>query len=373
MKVGIITFHASHNYGSMLQAYALQQTVLALGHDCRIINFRTAKQKKMYNPLFMKKKWVKSLDVLRHPLLTVKDIRKHSLFEKFMRDNFILTPREYGSVAELGKESFDFDCYISGSDQIWNSVCPDFSTAYYLDFVRNGKRIAYAPSMGPYPEQGEADFSRFVSGSLSRYDAISVREPGTAAYIRSLTDREVTVAADPTLLLSASRWSAVAGDSPIVRGKYVLLYTPWYEYYPELYAEAARFARQHGLKVICTLPDGYREWHGNPNFRFFISVGPAEFLNLIKHASYVLCGSFHAVVFSLLFQRPFYAFRGMDDSRVSHLLELTGMEECAAEIRDAESFDFSHVGERIRPFVETSQHFLSSALGGISPAGSLIY
>lgn len=51
MKVGILTFHASHNYGSMLQAYALQQTVLKLGHECEIINLRTAVQKSMYKGL----------------------------------------------------------------------------------------------------------------------------------------------------------------------------------------------------------------------------------------------------------------------------------------------------------------------------------
>lgn len=359
-KVGIITFHASHNYGSMLQAYALQQTVIALGHECQIINLRTATQKKMYNPLFMKKNWVKKLGIIRYPLLTINDIRKHWLFEKFMKENYFLTSRVYCSSEELKNESFDFDCYISGSDQIWNTGCQDFSTAYYLDFVKKGKRVAYAPSMGPCPEQGKDIFNKFISESLSRYDAISVREQGTATRIKQITDKNIEIAADPTLLLSSSKWANLAGSSPIVRGKYILLYTPCYEHYKELYVEAARFAEKCDMKVICTLPDGYRDWHRNRYFEYFIAVGPLEFLNLIKNANYVLCGSFHAVVFSLLFYKPFYAYKGMEDCRISHLLEMTGLEESAEIIEDASTFDFTHIHEKINSFVEVSRQVLMS-------------
>ena len=48
MKTATITFHAAHNYGSMLQAYALQQIILRLGHSNEIINLRTERQKQLY-------------------------------------------------------------------------------------------------------------------------------------------------------------------------------------------------------------------------------------------------------------------------------------------------------------------------------------
>ena len=363
MKVGIITFHASHNYGSMLQAYALQQTVLALGHECEIINFRTAKQKKMYNPLFLKKAWVKNLNFIRHPLLTVKDILKHQLFEKFIREHFQLTPKEYRTKAELDSEQFDFDCYISGSDQIGNTNCGDFSTDYYLDFVTKGRRISYAPSMGPIPDiEIKDNFHEFITGSLSRYNSISVREPGTANRIAQITGKRPIVTIDPTLLLSRSRWSCLAGEKPLINGNYILLYTPWYEDYRDLYRKAADFAEKTGEKVICTLPDGHKEWCRNPHFEYFTAVGPTEFLNLIKYSRYVFCGSFHAVAFSLIFAKPFYAHNGMADSRISHLLKLTSLESCTEMPDSVMAHDFSTVQKQLEPFIESSRAFLKKAL-----------
>lgn len=48
MHIGIITFHASFNYGSMLQAYALQTFLTKQGHKVEIVNYRTLRQKKGY-------------------------------------------------------------------------------------------------------------------------------------------------------------------------------------------------------------------------------------------------------------------------------------------------------------------------------------
>ena len=77
MKVGIITFHASHNYGSMLQAYALQQTVLRLGHECEIINLRTSIQKRYYLPFLLQPGKRKKAKAIIHPILAIDDVRKY--------------------------------------------------------------------------------------------------------------------------------------------------------------------------------------------------------------------------------------------------------------------------------------------------------
>lgn len=152
MKVGIITFHAAHNYGSMLQAYALQQVVTSLGHDCCIINLRTPRQKRYYSPFYLKGGLRSKIKALAYPAVAVNDWRKHRLFEKFLRSYLILTPAEYSSSEQLRHASLDFDIVISGSDQIWNTCCFDHEPAYFLDFCNDAKRVAYAPSMGPDPE-----------------------------------------------------------------------------------------------------------------------------------------------------------------------------------------------------------------------------
>ena len=40
MKIGILTFYESDNYGTVLQAYALQNYLIKLGHAVYIINLK---------------------------------------------------------------------------------------------------------------------------------------------------------------------------------------------------------------------------------------------------------------------------------------------------------------------------------------------
>lgn len=115
MKVGIITFHASHNYGSMLQAYALQQTVLRLGHECEIINLRTSIQKRYYLPFLLQPGKRKKAKAIIHPILAIDDVRKYWKFEKFLKDKYILSPRTYSTAEALKEDCLDYDFFISGS------------------------------------------------------------------------------------------------------------------------------------------------------------------------------------------------------------------------------------------------------------------
>lgn len=363
MKVGIITFHASHNYGSMLQAYALQQTVIALGHQCEIINLRTPIQKSIYKPFFLLPGYRRKLKALVYPKLALDDYRKHRLFDYFMQKNMILTDTEYHSAKQLATDQLDFDAYISGSDQIWNTNCYDYISSYFLDFVRYGKRIAYAPSMGPHPELEIAHtFHPTIKDYLRRYNNISVREKRTADIIKQFCGIDPQVVADPTLLLSKEKWSALAGNTPLVAGEYVFLYTPWYDKDKELYLFAAQFAESRNITIINSTQDGYRIWGRNPKFKYLPATGPIEFLNLVKYSHSVFCGSFHAVVFSLIFGKPFYIYKGMDDSRISHLLKLTGLEKSAESPENLDMLDFTNAYEKLKPFIESSRQFLKDSL-----------
>lgn len=330
MKVGIITFHAAHNYGSMLQAYALQQVVTSLGHDCCIINLRTPRQKKFYSPFFLYPGLRSKLKAFAYPALAVNDWRKSRLFEKFLRTHLLLTPTEYSSSEQLRHASLDFDIIISGSDQIWNTICFDHESAYFLDFCKDTKRVAYAPSMGPDPEnQVEPRLYPELAAHLRRYDAIAVREQRTASIVSRILDDNTTVSTvlDPTLLLSASHWSRLAGDTPIISGDYIFAYTPWDP--RQLYTQAGVMAEKKDIAVVCSSNSFYRQWHRHSHFRFHTAVGPIEFLNLIKFSRFVAGSSFHAVAFAILFGKPFYAVDGMNDSRIATLLSDLSLEHCA--------------------------------------------
>ena len=363
MKVGIITFHASHNYGSMLQAYALQQVVMSLGHECEIINFRTKRKKKFYRPFFTK--YVRGIaKAIAYPMIAFDVVRKHCLFEEFLKTYLILSKNEYSTNKQLKKTVFDYDAYISGSDQIWNTICFDFDSSYFLDFTTCDRKIAYAPSMGPSPmSQVNPQQIKGYANVINQYTDLSVREEGTAEYLKKILGIEATVTIDPTLLLASDKWDRIAGDIDIST-PYIFLYTPWYDH--ELYQIAADLADKFNCKVVCTIEECYRFWKSHPRFVYRLATGPVEFLGLIKNASFIVSGSFHAVIFSLLNAKPFYAHNGMQDNRISSILKKTNL-EFFAQLPDDEIWSTSpdiirNAFAKLNPEICRSLKFLKNAL-----------
>lgn len=369
-KVGIVTFHASYNYGSMLQAYALQQVILNMGFDCEIINFRTERQKQMYRPDFCQGGICERFKrlVMQFPYIN-QLYKKNSLFENFLKNNLVLSDKEYTTLKDLEQETFHYDYYISGSDQIWNTQCFDFDWAYFLPFVKHGKKIAYAPSMGPCPESlvtGD-NLSRIVS-LLQNYDCLSVREPRTADFIHKSFIKEILVTLDPTLLLSSNQWNDLIDTTPIIEGDYILLYSPKSESFYLTYKLAEEISKCYGIKVVLSKIPKYRcdirRWH---NFEIKADIGPKEFLNLCKNAKLVCCDSFHAVVFSILLQKPFAIVNGMKDSRITNLLHLTGLQNHSIDLNGKIKegifdTDFNQALMNISLKVDESIDYLKSAL-----------
>ena len=327
INTATITFHASHNYGSMLQAYALQQVLFSLGVVNEIINLRTPIQRKFYPQpkvnfnLFSIKDIVKSILIIPH----IKSLnKKYELFESFLKYDLKLT-KEYGEISPDLLNSIDkYDYLISGSDQIWNTICGDFNWAYYLPFAK-GNAIAYAPSMGPHgEEQVNIDFYPIIREYLKQYIGISVREEGTAKIINKITGQQPQIHIDPTMLLSKEQWERKIINKPLVKGNYIFLYHPFVN--KEIILLGRKMSRLMGIPLVIS----------NFNFRTIVHLfgckkiydcGPWEFLNLVKNSSLVLSGSFHAVVFSILFQKPFYALNGDKDNRISEILHKTNLED----------------------------------------------
>lgn len=358
-KVGIITFHASHNYGSMLQAYALQQVILGMGHDCEIINFRTERQREFYRPMFMRGEFIDRLkrSVVYAPYISAWR-KKHRLFECFLNEKYHLSHGEYATLEELECAGLNYDVYISGSDQIWNTRAFDFDWAYLLPFAGSSRRVAYAPSMGPVPFQSisSEDKAKKMADLLGHYDCISVREQQTRKMVTQLTGRDCAVVLDPTLLISPEVWSEMAGDTPLIKGDYIFLYTPWYD--ENVYMEAGKISNQSQMPVINSLL--HTELLLNlkimrQHFNFHLTTGPIEFLNLCKFAKYTIGRSFHLAAFSIIFRKPFYAVEGMKDSRVIDLLRLTGLEQRGIDV----SSNFSKIPLTVE--YDAAHHQLSSA------------
>ena len=141
-KIATITFHASYNYGSNLQAYALQEVVKKLCvNNCEynIINLRTNIQKDMYKNCFEKNDMKSKLKQILFFSKEKELMQKNKYFEDFITSKLNLT-KEYNSLMELENENLYYDYYIAGSDQLWNLGAKDFDWANYLEFVKADRK-----------------------------------------------------------------------------------------------------------------------------------------------------------------------------------------------------------------------------------------
>lgn len=332
-RIGIITFHAPYNYGSSLQNYALQHVLRDLGFIPETINLRTARQKELYDsfrPLSKlkdKKRFI--LNVLYTPYRASLKT-KAAKYEQFISSELCIS-KEVANESEI-KQIAGYDGYIVGSDQCWNIYAKDFDWSYYMDFVPQGKpKISYAISMGPSPDgilQASNTDKEHIKNALNSYTAISTRDERTCNVVKKIAGENVDVCinVDPTLLLSGSQWEERIDKEPIVKGKYIFLYNPYY--LPMVYDTAKKLSKITGLKVVVSNINP-KSMISSIGFEKHLDAGPWEFLNLVKNAEYVVGRSFHLLVFSILLEKKFIAVEGMGDSRLNNLLSLTGLQKYA--------------------------------------------
>ncbi len=371
MKIGIITFHAAFNYGSMLQAYALQHYLLGLGHTVEIINYRSLAQKALYCHVLdvSHVRNVRNLGVrlLFSPCSIKGLIRKWELFDAFMSNHMILT-EEYNTLESLKALASEYDIVITGSDQIWNTTAHDFSEAYFASFVSDKTRkVAYAPSMGPTPENQDVEYLKKL---LQDYYAISVREERTKLFLeQNGIASQVKIVLDPTMLLGQEDYKSLISSKPLVEGRYIYYYTPGFKPRHEFLKVADMLGEQLGMDVVCDYP--YISCKQYKHLKCYSEVGPSEFLNLLKNADLVCGASFHLMVFSILFQKPFYCLNGDVDSRMNNLMKMFHLEDriwsvtapplsvldnCSREI------DYSKIFPELQKKREQSVKFLYEAL-----------
>lgn len=360
-KVGIITFHAAHNYGSNLQAFSLQKAVSRLGFDCEIINFRTERQKDQYRPL-TQRKGLKYLVKNTYFLLNYKSRKKkYNNFENFINSKFILSKKEYNSLEELTQAPLDYDYYISGSDQIWNTTPNDADDSYFLPFVKSGKKIAYAPSFGQF---SDINHKEKVSEFLSTYDVLSTREEYGEKLIMDLIGKQAPVMPDPTLLTPKEEWEAMIPNA-VCEGDYMFFYTLFAS--KEMIDIVKTVSKNLNLPVVISnVSNQYEIFSGFKKIRY---AGPLEFLSLLKNAKFVCVTSFHGAVFSILLHKPFFAINGLKDNRINTLLESTGLLDRAVtknnltdKLKNPFEIDFVKSDEKIFDLRKKGEEFLSTAL-----------
>lgn len=360
-KVGIVTIHKINNYGAVLQAYALNRYIRDLGHDAKTIDFRTyrvAESYKLFRPI------ESSMDLVRNgqALMFARKLHRRKVrFDQFLTEQVPMTDQAWYTNAELQDAPLDFDTYICGSDQIWNTHCRNYDDAFILEFARGrGARISYAASLGA--DSIHPDMQDRFHRELSEYKAVSVREKDAVDIIAPLSGRDVTHVCDPVLLLTADQWKEAATQR-LIKEPYIFFYHVKGDI-PGMRNYLRSLSEKTGLNVVAVTMNLREMLY--PNVKFY-DAGPREFLSLIEHADYVVTNSFHATAFSLIFRKKLMVFtpHGAGPSRLTSILATAGLmdrvwDKGCSPIET--EIDYDQVWARLTPFIARSRQFLEKNL-----------
>lgn len=368
--IGILTFHRSHNYGSVLQAYALQQWLQRHGYSSEIIDLYTNESKEVYSLTRFPHSIMGMCNLLLRILMYPKNRKKWKKFIFFQEKNLKLSKSQYVSLENVEGDTLEYTTYITGSDQIWNTACYDFNSAYFLTFVKNTcNRIAYAPSFGPIGENAQnSALLPVVEKQLKKYNFISVREEKSADFVEKIIGMRPAVVIDPTLLLTKTAWQIPCQCQMKLPEHYIFFYT--LKHGADEYEIVKRISKRMGLPVIITNISS--KYAVLSDFKWKLEAGPWDFLHLIQHADLVLSSSFHGTVFSIIFEKLFYSINGSEDNRISSLLNLLNISERSLDLDNLEqilskkndSINYTAVKENLSIEIQKSEEFLYTALKG---------
>lgn len=300
-KVVIVTINISYNIGNKLQNYALKKTLENLG-------YRVCTLKNIYNLTSKKAKVLKKLSPTA--LLAIYRLKRVLGFDKLESQRMIEYVKfdkklgnKYYSKHALKSLSKKISAFVAGSDQVWNF---DFQIndmeINMLGFYTDGaKKISYAASVG-MKEFSDLQ-SETVKKYLPKFDLLSVRENDAKRLIEPIVGKEVKVVLDPTLLLDSAQWDKIALKPKWYDGSdYALIYFLG-EKDDKFIKLIDELKQAKGLKIIDPLDKK------SPSYQ----CGPAQFVYLIKNSKCVVTDSYHATVFSLIYQRPVAVLTGKGD------------------------------------------------------------
>lgn len=365
MKIGILTFHRAINYGAVLQCYALYKTLMNMGHDVEIIDYRPMSiEKYRMDFRFRDFKGSKGLSGKIRYLFSNMAllIIKRTTASKF--DKFLLTYLKFSArVNSPDTISQYYDIVFFGSDQIWNpEICEGLDKMYYGQFPKTAKFMTYAVSIGRtdlIKGTLAEDFAKYIRV----YDRIAVRENTLQVFLNEKFNIKSDLVCDPSLFMSKNECEALSikpNDED-----YIMLFSLERNPLAEVFAK--NIAKQTKKKVLRI---GANE---NPFRKKTCEVrsklSPTEFLGYIRYAHCIITDSFHATSFSIIMHKDFYTLKKQtNNDRSRTILETTGLENRIANASDNIVFshiDYRNVDERLNSYREQSVKYIEECLGMI--------
>ncbi len=317
MEIGILTFHFANNFGALLQCYALQEYLSLQGHSVKVINY--------IPPNIRKRSYLWQLVTRKISIALVIKIYKkiryahlqNSKFKQFRDTHLNLSELyDYGKLSDVTNE---FDAIIVGSDQVWGPGHHKIGS-YFLTHLRNfeGRRISYAPCCAF--NFLEKDNKVSIESALKRFDSISVRNLETKRFVNSLIGFEAPIVVDPTLLWD---FKDLINDRPVLDEKYILTYVLGNEIiggHKNVIRKLKSKYKNH--KIISVMLTDNNPQLFNWSDKTYWTADPLEWLSLFKYASFIYTDSFHGLLFSIKFKKPFIAFYS-EKARSSRFIDFT--------------------------------------------------
>lgn len=360
-KIAVITMRCNtRNYGGALQAYALHKQFEKLCCFSELINFIIRKPSVVVEQtpsiidrirrVFRQSPIVLFKKVCSRAIMTLRNefeqkpfeksrAMRHKAFDSFEKTYIPQTDTVY--TKDTIREVFSrYDFFVCGSDQVWNPRW--YNEFYRLDFVpETFPKFSYAASISVDSLTDEQQ--EVFRNSLSSYIGVSVREKQAVSLLQGLSPVPPVHVLDPTLLLDRSDWDAIASER-LVKQPYMFCY--FLDCGEKLRELAKQYAKKHHLRVVCIpyVLNQYHKFDKKYTDQFIESASPADFISLIKHADVVFTDSFHASVFSSVYEKEFFAFRrygapGMS-ARIETLTQLFGTEERFCDTDDKETVSY---------------------------------
>ena len=368
MKIGILTLPLHTNYGGILQAYALQTVLERMGHEVHIIE----KEKqplslhKYKMPFTYGKRIVNNLIGEKVPIFYEQKYNREQPIIRQYTDLFIekyVHLTKYKNFSDI-KES-EYDAIVVGSDQVWRPKYFGINQIEqaYLRFAENWniKRMAYAASFGTDEWEYTTKQTLICGELLKKFDAVSVREDSGVQLCKEHFGVEAQHVLDPTMLLEKEDYIKLfeANNTPKSKGNLLCYFLDETDEKKEL---IKRVAEEKGLT-----PFNVKSKSDDIKSPISDRVQPPleQWLHGFYDAEFVVTDSFHACVFSILFDKPFIVYgnkkRGL--SRFESLLNVFGLKSSLitniSEYKDIDNANWKYTNKILDNYRKTAFDILS--------------
>lgn len=361
MKIAaLITIHVGFNFGSVLQTIASCEMIKR--NKCRALVIDYIPQKVTYARYF------------RSMFSSLSQFVKKALYLPiYILNNYVyrnyLTKYCNLSTSIFDSDNFQEKCptadfYITGSDQVWNSVHNEgLNARYFFDGIA-GKKIAYSSSFGT-TTIAESEYD-IIKQMLSAYSSISVREDSAKRIVEDM-GLKATHLLDPTFMLKSEEWK-VFMSKRMIPEPYILVYLPYNVHDKNLiYKTVHRIADENNLKIVTFSWNILNEKYADKTIKF---ANPGDFLSLMYYADFVITNSFHGTAFSINLNKQFYVYMPTGfGTRILSILKMSNLEsrllkadEIVSLSKIEAKIDYSEVNEILDTERLKSYDFLKNAL-----------